>query len=204
MNGKVSKTSDLESPMHTTLHLETARLILRSFEQRDIQPFSAYRSDPDVAKYQGWQAPFSLDQAANFVDEMMTRTPGDPGQWYQIAFELKATGAMIGDCAFQRLAEDHMQAEIGFTLARSFQGHGYGVEAVGRLIDYLFGDLDLHRVRANCDPANLASSRLLERLGMRHEGRFVESLWFKGAWADEDWYAMLRQEWIARQATTCG
>lgn len=185
--------------MSTILHLETARLILRPFEQRDIQPFSAYRSDPYVAKYQGWQAPFSLEQATRFVDEMMTRTPGEPGQWYQFALELKKSGEMIGDCAFQRLAEDHAQAEIGFTLASPFQGQGYGTEAVRRLIDYLFGDLSLHRLRANCDPDNLASSRLLEKVGMRHEGHFVESLWFKGVWADEEWYAILQREWTAKK-----
>jgi RimJ/RimL family protein N-acetyltransferase len=185
--------------MSPFLPLQTSRLILRRFEERDIQPFSAYRSDPQVAKYQGWEAPFGLDSAARFVHEMMSRTPGEPGQWYQIAMELKASGEMIGDCAFQRLAEDHAQAEIGFTLARRYQGQGYATEAVGRLVDYLFQDLGLHRVRANCDPDNLASSELLKKVGMRYEGRFVESLWFKGAWADEEWYAMLDREWAARQ-----
>jgi len=175
--------------------LQTSRLVLRPFEDRDIEPFRLYRSDPEVAKYQGWEAPFRLDQATRFVNEMKARTPGEPGQWYQIALVLKTTGELIGDCAFQRLAEDHHQAEIGFTLARAHQGRGYAAEAVTRLIDYLFGELGLHRVRANCDPENAASARLLHRVGMRHEGRFVESLWFKGRWVGEDWFAILRREW---------
>jgi RimJ/RimL family protein N-acetyltransferase len=177
-----------------TFHLETARLILRSFQEQDIEPFRLYRSDPEVARYQGWEAPFSLEQATQFVSEMSSRTPGEPGQWYQIALELKATGEMIGDCAFLRLAEDNLQAEIAFTLARQFQGQGYAAEAVKCLMGYLFGDLKLHRIRANCDPDNIASSQLLQRVGMRHEGRFVESLWFKGYWAGEDWYAILSRE----------
>ena len=177
-----------------TFHLETARLILRSFQEQDIEPFRLYRSDPEVARYQGWEMPFSLEQATRFVTDMNSRTPGEPGQWYQIALELKTTGEMIGDCAFLRLLEDDSQAEIAFTLARQFQGQGYAAEAVSRLIGYLFCDLKLHRIRANCDPDNAASSRLLQRIGMRHEGRFVESLWFKGCWASEDWYAILSRE----------
>jgi RimJ/RimL family protein N-acetyltransferase len=178
-----------------TFPLETPRLVLRTFEERDIVPFMRYRSDPEVARYQGWEAPYSYGQASQFVADMVAREPGVPGQWIQIALELKSSGEMIGDCAFYVLAEDSRQAEIGFTLARSHQGQGYGTEAITCLLDYLFGELNLHRVRANCDPENIASGRLLARVGMRHEGRFVDSLWFKGRWAGEDWYAMLRREW---------
>ncbi len=183
------------------LPLETPRLILRPFTDRDAEPFSRYRSDPEVARYQGWEAPFSLGQAARFVAEMKAKKPGEPGEWFQVALELKSTGELIGDVAFQRLREDERQAEIGFTLARAFQGQGYAAEAVGRLLDYLFGELGLHRVRADCDPQNAASIRLLTKVGMRHEGTFVESLWYKGGWADEDWYALLHREWEALRKT---
>ena len=101
---------------------------------------------------------------------------------------------MIGDCGFFLLTEDEQQAEIGFTLASPFHGQGFASEAVSRLLDYLFDGLNLHRVRANCDPRNTSSIHLLERAGMRHEGRFIASLWFKGEWVDEDWFAILRNE----------
>lgn len=177
------------------LPLHTPRLILRPFAEQDIVPFQEYRSDPEVEKYQGWSVPYTLEQAARFVDEMKAAVPGQPGEWYQIAIGLKPGGELIGDCAFQVLSGSLTQAEIGLTLARRYQGYGYAFEAITRLIDYLFGELNLHRIYANCDPENTASIRLLQKLGMRHEGRFVESLWFKGRWASEDWYAMLRREW---------
>lgn len=182
--------------------LETTRLILRGFEDRDTATFARYRSDPQVARYQGWEAPYSLAQAARFVEEMKTLQPGIPGRWYQIALEHKHSRKLIGDCAFQILMEDQRQAEFGITLARAYQGQGYAAEAITCLLDYLFNRLTLHRVRANCDPANTASARLLERLGMRHEGRFIESLWLKGQWCDEDWYAILGREWQARKAAS--
>jgi RimJ/RimL family protein N-acetyltransferase len=106
---------------------------------------------------------------------------------------------MIGDVAFTILKEDERQAEIGFTLARRYHGQGYAGEAVERLLAHLLGERRLHRVRANCDVENTASARLLERVGMRREAHLVESLWFKGHWASEYWYAILREEWEARQ-----
>lgn len=182
----------------TALRFETTRLIMRPFEDRDAESFSQYRSDPEVARYQGWQAPYSLEQATQFITEMKSTEPGTSDQWYQLALELKQTGELIGDCAFYLLARDSRQAEIGFTLARAFQGQGYATEAVARLMDYLFNERQLHRVQANCDPENITSARLMERLGMRHEGRFIENVWLKGAWCTEDWYAILRREWMQR------
>lgn len=180
------------------LVLQTDRLILRPFENRDLEPFVAYRADPAVAKYQGWNLPYTTEQGAEFIKVMQQVQPGTPGEWYQLAIELKAAKEIIGDCAFYLLTEDPQQAEIGFSLARPYQGQGYATEAVARLLDYLFQDLDLHRVRANCDVENVTSVRLMERLGMRREGHFVENLWFKGRWASEYWYGLLRREWLAK------
>jgi RimJ/RimL family protein N-acetyltransferase len=184
--------------MTSDFHLETERLILRPLQERDAEAFSTYRSDPEVARYQGWEAPYSLEQAAQFIQKMQSVTLGSPGHWFQIALDRKNDGAMIGDCAFIRLIEDPRQAEIAVTLARPFQGHGYAAEALTCLICYLFANFKLHRVRANIDPANIASARLLKRIGMRYEGRFVESAWLKGVWVSEDWYAILHREWLER------
>ena len=178
-----------------SLILETKRLKMRAFQDKDIQDFADYRSDPEVAKYQDWDAPYSVEKAAQFVAENKVICPGTPGEWHQIAIELKAEGDLIGDCVFHILAEDAQQAEIGFTLSRRYQGHGYATEAVTKLVDYIFCELKLHRIRAICDVDNLASSKLLERIGMRREAHFIENIWFKGRWGSEYLYAILRSEW---------
>lgn len=177
------------------LILNTERLVLRPFHQRDIRAFSAYRSDPEVARYQGWDIPYSLSQAAEFVRQSDELQPGTLGKWYQLAIEPKALGHIVGDCAFYFLPNDPQQAEIGFTIARPFQQQGYASEAVRHLLDYLFQEHNLHRVRANCDVENLASIKLMEKVGMRREAHFLENIWFKGRWASEYWYAILRREW---------
>lgn len=176
--------------------LQTPRLLLRRFADSDLEPFLAYRCDPQVSRYQGWSEPYTREMAQEFIEEMKTRQPGAPGEWFQWAIELRASGEMIGDCAFYLLERDARQAEIGVTLARQYQGHGYAQETIQRLLVYLFDDLGLHRVCANCDPENAPAWRTLERLGFRREAHFVENLWFKGRYADEYWYAMLRREWL--------
>jgi RimJ/RimL family protein N-acetyltransferase len=179
---------------------ETPRLILRLFQDSDLEPFVNYRSDPEVARYQGWDAPFPRETAASFIEEMKDKPLGLAGEWYQVAIALRSTGQLIGDCAYHILAEDARQAEIGFTLARTFQGSGYATEAVTALLDILFGELSLHRVTATCDADNGASARLLDRIGMRREGHSVENIWFKGRWGSEFLYAMLQHDWQERFA----
>lgn len=177
------------------LPIVTRRLILRSFRLDDLETFHAYRDDPEVARYQGWSAPYDRAEAAAFVSSMAGRAPGVPGEWCQIALELRAGGRMIGDCAVRVVEEDSRQAEIGTTLSSIHQGKGFAVEAVANLVDRLFADLGLHRVRAVCDTQNAGSVRLLERLGFRREGHFVENIRFKGAWGSEYAYALLETEW---------
>ncbi|MBD2252960.1 GNAT family N-acetyltransferase [Nostoc parmelioides FACHB-3921] len=178
-----------------TIRLETSRLQLREFKGSDKLAFARYRSDPAIAKYQNWDIPYSEAAAADFIESLQQLTPGILGEWYQLAIELKATGEMIGDCAFCILADDSKQAEIGFTIAQTHQGKGYATEAVTCLLEYLFKNQNLHRVRANCDPENIASIKLLKRVGMRLEGHFIKSLWFKNNWVDELWFAILDDEW---------
>lgn len=181
-----------------TLWLETERLILRPFEIGDAERFAAYRSDPAIAQYQYWNPPLSLADAMHFIKTMQALQPATPGEWYQIAIQPKNLDHLVGDCAFCVLPEDGQQAEFGITLAGEYQRRGYAGEAIARLIRYLFADLLLHRVRAICHVDNHSSARLLERVGMRREGHFIDHHWFKDRWVSEYWYGLLRSEWEAR------
>jgi len=175
--------------------MESERLVLRRFEDPDLIPFMTYRNDPEVAKYQSWDSCDEQDARA-FIREMGTARPGVPGDWFQFAVESKETGDLIGDCALRVDEQEPYGAEIGFTLAREHQGKGLASEAVSRLLDYAFGTLKLHRVIAIADCRNAPSWALLERVGMRREGHFLENVWFKGGWADEFLYAILKDEWL--------
>src|SRR5215207_2695653 len=105
--------------------LTTERLVLRRFRPEDLDAFVAYRSDPEVARYQDWEAPYQLSQARQFLHELQAVHPDMPGEWFQFAVTLRHTDRLIGDCAAHVKAEDPRQAEIGFTLAPEHQGYGY-------------------------------------------------------------------------------
>jgi RimJ/RimL family protein N-acetyltransferase len=104
---------------------------------------------------------------------------------------------LIGECAALVRADDPRQAEVGFTVAPEHQGHGYATEAVRRLLHYLLVERGKHRVSATCDDRNTRSAAVLERVGMRREGRLLESTWSKGQWTSDLLYAVLRREWFA-------
>lgn len=173
--------------------IESERLVLRRFADTDLEAFLAYRNDPEVARYQSWDSCTECE-ARTMIDEMKSLQPGTPGEWVQIAIASKEAGVLVGDCAL-KVEEGGQQAEVGFTLSREYQGKGYASEAVSRLLDYAFGDLGLHRVVAVTDQENEPSFALLERIGMRREGQFVQNAWFKGRWSSEYLYAVLRDEW---------
>src|SRR5215204_4705670 len=137
-----------------SLQLESPRLILRSFQDSDLETFLTYRNDPEVAKYQSWDVPYSREKGMQFIDLMKMSNPNSQGEWYQVAVELKSTREMIGDVAFSTMVYDDMQALMGYSLARSYWHQGYAFEAVGRLLKYLFDERSLHRVMAECDVDN--------------------------------------------------
>lgn len=177
--------------------LYTERLIVRRFEDADCGPLAAYRNDPAVALYQSWEQ-CTLAEARMLVADNKAMPFGVPGEWIQVAIALRTGGQIIGDLAVKILERDARQAILGFTVAASHQRRGLGSEAVGAVMAYLFTAMGLHRVTAECDPRNHASWRLMERLGMRREAHCLRSLWYKGDWADEYRYAILRDEWHAR------
>jgi RimJ/RimL family protein N-acetyltransferase len=165
------------------------RLVLRRFRAADAETLAAYRSDPEVARYQSWTAPVAVAAAREMVARMAAGDPARPG-WFQYAVERAADHAMIGDIGVER-HENGMQAEIGFTLARAYQGKGYAAEAVRALLDHLFAVDGLHKVSAECDARNAASARLLERVGFVREGLRRQHTWIKGEWTDDLLYGLL-------------
>ena len=172
--------------------------MLRPFEAADLAVLVAYRSDPEVAAYQSWDAGYSTSDAERFLAEQRGLALGRPGEWVQLAIVDAADGTLHGDCAARVDSVQPATAEIGITLARGSQGKGVAAEALRALVKTLFDDHRMHRVFAHADDRNEPVQRLLERLGLRLEGRLVEADWFKGEWTTLRIYALLASEWRAR------
>jgi RimJ/RimL family protein N-acetyltransferase len=170
----------------------TERLELRRFRMVDAESLAGYRSDPNVARYQSWEPPLSVAGARELIEEWAEGDPAAPG-WFQYAVALRTGGGLIGDIGVHR-HENQRQAEIGFTLAAAYQGHGYAAEAVRCLLDRLFRD-GMHRVSAECDARNTASARLLDRLGFRREGLRLQHTLVNGEWTDDLLFGLLAADW---------
>jgi RimJ/RimL family protein N-acetyltransferase len=175
----------------------TERLVLRLLQPEDVPAFAAYRADPEVARYQGWDS-YTLADGERLVAGQRGVDLGDTGPWVQVAAVDRATGALRGDCAVRVVDDQPRTAELGVTFAPASQGRGLAAEALGALVTLLFAEHGLHRVYARADDRNVAVHRLLERLGFRCEARLVEADWFKGKWTTLRTYAVLRREWGAK------
>ena len=175
----------------------TQRLSLSRLTASDAPAMYGYRCDPEVCRYQSFE-PGSIEDVENFIACLRFNVFDTPGLWFQFAIRIKETGLLIGDLGTHFLGEDPRQAEIGFTLAPAYQRRGYATEAVSSILSYLFGPLHKHRVFASVDPRNAPSIALLERVGMRREAHFRESLWIKGEWVDDMVFGILESEWKSR------
>jgi RimJ/RimL family protein N-acetyltransferase len=183
----------------SAIEILTDRLRLRPFRVDDLESFVAYRSDPEVARYQSWDSAYSMADAESFLSSQRELVFGQPGEWLQLAIVDRATGAVCGDCAVRVATDQPATAEIGVTLAQASQGKGVAAEALSALVTELFERHGMHRVVAEADDRNVPVRRLLERLGFRCEARLVEAEWFKGEWSTLRLYAMLDREWRERR-----
>jgi RimJ/RimL family protein N-acetyltransferase len=181
----------------SAVFFETSRLVVRTFSPADVEAFVAYRADPEVARYQSW-SDYTLERGRDFVESLQGAAPGEPGEWFQLALEDRASGTLVGDLALHVDAQEPRQAEVGFTLAADHQGHGYATEALTGFLGWAFETFGLHRVVAVTDVLNTSSVAVLERVGLRREAHFHENIFFKGAWGSEFLFAILEREWAAR------
>ena len=172
--------------------LTTDRLVVRVMRPHDIPTFAAYRNDPDVARHQLWDLPYTDDDAHGDLDDQADRSDVVAGRWTQLAIE--HDGEVIGDVALHLDATGKV-AEIGFTLAREHWGHGYATEAAGAVLADLVDRVGVIRVIGELDPPNTASARVLERIGLRHEVTTKKSFFWRGEWTDNTTYSTTAEDW---------
>ena len=174
--------------------LRTTRLVLREFREDDWPALHAVESLPEVARYQ-WFEPRTAEESRAYVIGACEGAAEDPRRTYDLAVVLQAEDRLIGRCGLGITDLDLDQAMLWYTLHPAYWGQGYVTEAARELVDFGFRQLQLHRIWADCDPANVASWRVLEKLGMRREGHLRENARIKGEWVDSLIYAVLKREW---------
>jgi RimJ/RimL family protein N-acetyltransferase len=182
--------------MPIRLPLETERLILREFMPDDWEAVQRYACDPEVTRFMPW-GPNTEDQTREFVRRVIDSAQANPRVEFGLAVALKTDGQLIGAC-HAGITHEHMQACIGYVYHKDWWGQGYATEAARALVRFGFEQLGLHRIYASCDAENIGSARVLEKAGMRQEGRFLQAVWTRGQWRDQLRYAILEQEWAGQ------
>lgn len=184
--------------LRPTFPIETDRLRLRPYRMDDLDALHAIQSDASVVRYL-YREVRTRDAVR---DELALRIRQDAiaaeGDKLILALERRDTAAVVGDVTLVWISREHRQGEIGFVLHPDHHGQGFAREGGEVLLGLGFEGLGLHRIIGRCDGRNTASTRVMEKLGMRREAHFRQNERVKGAWTDEIVYALLSDEWLIR------
>jgi RimJ/RimL family protein N-acetyltransferase len=177
--------------------LRTARLALRPYEPADLDFLHGMFGREDVCRYLPW-GPMDRAQAREKLEQRMAqRRIGAERKAIVLLAEEAATGRRVGEFMLRLASPEHLQGEIGWSVHPDFQGRGFGTEGAAEMVRLGFEELGLHRIAAECDPRNVASIRVMEKLGMRREALLVEAELIKGEWVDSLIHGLRASEWRA-------
>ena len=199
----------------------TERLIIRRFVPDDRRDLHEYLSREEVVRFE----PYNVYDEDASRKEAVRRASDD--NFWAVCLKTSGTGTVrsgpgrpwaampnaesmekSGDCVCGKLigniylsAMGHGTWELGYVFNDGYWGRGYATEAARALLCDVFVNRGARRVTAMCNPQNISSWKLLERLGMRREGNLVRNVSFKkdaagrSIWQDTYEYAILAEEW---------
>lgn len=172
--------------------IETDRLLLREITDEDASSILEYLSDDEVMKYYGLEPFTSLNDALDEISWYKSIRSKRTGIRWGIT--LKEHDVVIGSCGFHNIVAQHFRAEIGFELSKEQWGKGIAAEAVEAIIRHGFQQMNFQRIEALIEPRNLASQKLVERLGFVREGLLRSYEYTCGKFDDLYMYSVLKQE----------
>ena len=172
--------------------LPTARLRLRPFTDADADSLFALHSNSYVLRY--WDAPpwSEPERAERFITAC--REMAEEGTGARLAIDRASDSVFIGWCSLTRWNPDYRSAALGYCLDETAWGHGHATEAARALLQWAFETLDLNRIQAETDTRNLASARVLEKLGFVREGTLREDCVVDGVVSDSWVYGLLKRD----------
>jgi len=171
--------------------LETPRLRLRPYKMEDLASYHALMSDPNVLRYSSKQPSETLAQSGQKLMEIV-ESSDDPVGFH--ALVERESGRCIGEAGILSLTPRANRCVIGYNLLPAFWGQGYATEIASALVDYAFDILQLERVEALAQVANIASRRVLEKTGFALEGTLRHFAYIAGTYRDVCTYGMIRSD----------
>ena len=174
--------------------LKSERVNLREMEEKDWVDVHKYASQEIVCQYQPW-GPNSEQESEDFVKQVILDAKKESRSRYVFAIILKENGEIIGAGEINVRDYTNKVGEIAYIINPEYWGLGYATEIAKVLIRFGFSQLKFHRIFATCDPRNIGSSRVLEKVGMTKEGIIREDILLNDGWRDSLLYSILEQEW---------
>lgn len=169
--------------------LTTERLLLRAFAAADAPELHQLINNREVA-LNTLRIPFPYPEGEA---ERWISTHGEKTDDHVFAVTLREENALVG-CVGLHVKPDHDHAELGYWIGQPFWGRGYASEAAAAVVHFGFGSLPLNRIFAMHFARNPASGRVLQKIGMRYEGRLRQHLKKWDEYVDLECYGVLRSE----------
>jgi RimJ/RimL family protein N-acetyltransferase len=186
----------LNTPILPTITAE--RIHLRWMTEDDIPALFSIFSNTDVMRYWSSLPMTDVAEAHKLLEHVQDCFARKTLFQWGVAMNGKDE-TIIGTCTLAHLDPNNRKAQVGYALGREHWGKGYINEALTALLDFAFGELNLHRVEADIDPYNDASIRVVEKLGFQREGYLRESWIIGGEVKDALYFCLLKREWLARR-----
>ncbi len=173
--------------------LANEKLFLREFTPHDWIDVHKYASQEIVCRYQTW-GPNTEEDSKEFIQDALDEARQTPRERYVFAIIYQET--LIGSVEIMIRDFTNKVGEIGYIVNPDYWGKGVATQSAQLVITFGFATLKLHRIYATCDPRNIGSSKVLEKVGMTKEGILRENMLIKdGVWRDSFLYSVLKQEW---------
>lgn len=175
-------------------NLETERLLLRRVNQDDANEIFALRSNAENMKYIPRPLVKTTEEALEHIAMIDSKIEANEGiNW---AITLKENPKLIGIIGHYRIKPEHFRAEIGYMLLPEFHGKGIITEAIVKVVDYGFNEMQLHSIEAIIDPGNIASAMVLEKNNFVKEAHLKENEFYEGRFLDTVIYSLLKRNFM--------
>ncbi|MDR5592049.1 GNAT family N-acetyltransferase [Christiangramia sp. SM2212] len=169
-------------------HLKTERLILSRITKQDHSNIFKGLSHPEVIKFYGVQYS-SIEETSEQMNWYENLEKAGSGMWWKI--ELNDSEAFCGAIGINDYHNEHQRAEIGFWLLPEHWGKRLMIEAAEKVIEYLFENINLHRLEAYVEVGNQNSAKLLKKLDFAFEGCMRDCEVKNGEYISIDIYALI-------------
>jgi ribosomal-protein-alanine N-acetyltransferase len=179
--------------MDSIPRIETERLKLRAVFPADAQAVFQLMSDPKVVRHHELEPFETIQQAHTLISSFTTWFQND--QAVRWAIIRKDNSELIGTCCFDTFHPKYQSVNVGYNIRSDQWGQGYATEAVQTIIEYAFRNGivgPVNRVQAITVPTNVASEKVLEKLGFEKEGRMRQYGYWKGEFHDMNLYSLLK------------